>query len=412
MLSARDERRALKTVDEIALALVQGSTSPGSRHSLANGVAGLTLFYHYLARAQPGRGYEAAVERLRRQCLQLLVDVRMDASLYDGFSGVLWTLAHVSGETRAEGPSASREIDCAIREYLGTSPWRRPYDLVAGLAGHGVYALERLPDPVAADCLERVVERLDELAERSESGTSWLTPVRHVPEAQRVHAPNGYRNLGVAHGVPGALAVLAAAAGAGIAVERSRDLAEGAVRWLLAQSPPPGNGPRFAYWVAPNQAPAPSRSAWCYGDPGVAAALLTAARCAGKKDWEREAVAIGMLAARREPGQTGVKDAGLCHGAAGLGHIFNRLYQATGEAELGRAARDWLGRTLALRRPGEGVAGFAPHRARGDQATMARGFLTGAAGIGLALLAAVSDVEPAWDRLMLLSVRPETSSGS
>jgi lantibiotic biosynthesis protein len=29
------------------------------------------------------------------------------------------------------------------------------------------------------------------------------------------------------------------------------------------------------------------------------------------------------------------------------------------------------------------------------------GFLTGAAGIGLALLAAVSPVEPEWDRLLL-----------
>jgi hypothetical protein len=31
------------------------------------------------------------------------------------------------------------------------------------------------------------------------------------------------------------------------------------------------------------------------------------------------------------------------------------------------------------------------------------GFLTGAAGVGLALLAAISDVEPEWDRVLLLS---------
>ena len=34
------------------------------------------------------------------------------------------------------------------------------------------------------------------------------------------------------------------------------------------------------------------------------------------------------------------------------------------------------------------------------------GFLTGAAGIALALLAAVSDVEPAWDRVLLVSIPP------
>jgi hypothetical protein len=32
--------------------------------------------------------------------------------------------------------------------------------------------------------------------------------------------------------------------------------------------------------------------------------------------------------------------------------------------------------------------------------------LIGAAGVGLALLAAVSDVEPAWDRLLLASIPP------
>lgn len=34
------------------------------------------------------------------------------------------------------------------------------------------------------------------------------------------------------------------------------------------------------------------------------------------------------------------------------------------------------------------------------------GFLTGAAGIGLALLAAVAPVKPEWDRLLLVSIPP------
>jgi hypothetical protein len=34
------------------------------------------------------------------------------------------------------------------------------------------------------------------------------------------------------------------------------------------------------------------------------------------------------------------------------------------------------------------------------------GFLTGAAGIGLALLASVTSVEPEWDRLLLVAIPP------
>ncbi|MBI3726400.1 hypothetical protein HY251_20940, partial [bacterium] len=59
---------------------------------------------------------------------------------------------------------------------------------------------------------------------------------------------------------------------------------------------------------------------------------------------------------------------------------------------------------LALRESG-GVAGFRALRHRGGREVPVDdpGFLTGASGIGLALLAASTDLEPAWDRLLLLS---------
>ena len=71
---------------------------------------------------------------------------------------------------------------------------------------------------------------------------------------------------------------------------------------------------------------------------------------------------------------------------------------------LGKAARTWAERALAMRRPGEGIGGFL---ALVPDARLERGwnsdpgFLTGAAGVGLALLAAASPVEPAWDRALL-----------
>ncbi|SRR6266536_3468501 len=78
-----------------------------------------------------------------------------------------------------------------------------------------------------------------------------------------------------------------------------------------------------------------------------------------KKNGEREALAIARRADAREPEIAGVKDAGLCHGAAGLGHIFNRLFQATGEEVFREAARYWFERTLEMKRTGQGIAGFS-----------------------------------------------------
>jgi hypothetical protein len=76
-----------------------------------------------------------------------------------------------------------------------------------------------------------------------------------------------------------------------------------------------------------------------------------------------------------------------------------------------RSGRDWTRVAwLELRRPGKGIAGFQAYYAA-PVAGQPSGWLddssvlTGAAGTALALLAAISTVEPAWDRLLLVSLR-------
>ncbi|HEV7396137.1 MAG TPA: lanthionine synthetase LanC family protein, partial [Pyrinomonadaceae bacterium] len=149
-----------------------------------------------------------------------------------------------------------------------------------------------------------------------------------------------------------------------------------------------------------------ARLAWCYGDAGIAAVLLVAARSVKNSAWEREALKIAQSAAGRRADMTGVVDAGLCHGSAGLGHIFNRIFQATGKAWSQKAACSWFTHTMDQRKAGKGVAGFLSY-ARDDnnqpQWTEEIGLLEGAAGIALALLAATSSMAPSWDRVLLLS---------
>ena len=49
-------------------------------------------------------------------------------------------------------------------------------------------------------------------------------------------------------------------------------------------------------------------------------------------DSQREAEGWARAAVSRPRGDAGVVDGGLCHGAAGLAHLDNRLHQATGKA--------------------------------------------------------------------------------
>jgi hypothetical protein len=98
-------------------------------------------------------------------------------------------------------------------------------------------------------------------------------------------------------------------------------------------------------------------------------------------------------------------DAGLCHGACGLGHLFNRIYQSSRDEALADAARFWFKEVLRMRRPGRGVGGYEAWEP--DRGWIADpSFLTGAAGIALALLAATTSKEPEWDRALLVSSFP------
>lgn len=414
---AADQARA--AVAAIAASLVgslptvdDATAAPLARHvALESGRAGLALFYAYLARSTDDRAAAREAESLLTSALDVAPATGLGPSLYGGVAGLDWAAAHLHQLGIAEGNRAEPFGRWADARVAALGPVTDAgdldhYDLISGLVGVGIAALERLPSLPAAALLERIVLLLDERAERRADGITWWTAPEHTGQAENV--PRGWYNLGLAHGVPGVIALLGLVCAANVATPTARPLLDGAVAWLLAQRRSFENGACFPIYLAEGIEPLPGRLSWCYGDPGIAAALLVAARAVGEPAWEREAIALALAAAERPPEASGVLDATLCHGAIGVGHVFNRLFQATDEARLAEAARSWLARGLALRRPEVSSLGGFHAVMRDDDGRPARriafrGLLMGAAGLGLALLAATTDVEPAWDRILLLS---------
>lgn len=417
ILEGEQAAQAAVAIDAVAEAISKGPLPARNQGAgLAAGEAGIALFYEYLDRVHPGAGHgEIAQQRLER-AIEILASSSQFPSLFAGFTGVSWVVEHLQGgmiEEEDEDPNA--DIDAALLDHLRQISWPCEFDLVGGLVGYGVYALERLPRPSAAACLELVVERLAEIAQPRPGGLAWHKPYEMLPEPNKPWYPKGTDNLGVAHGTPGVIALLARVCTSGVAAERAHSLLTRAVPWLLAQKLPEDAISVFPYSVGLEVKIRPARNAWCYGDPGIALALLLAGRSAGEPAWEREALDVARRAARRPPENCHVEDAGLCHGAAGLGHLLNRLYQATGEPELLEAARAWFGRALDYWEPGRGIGGFLGYTPPDDDFDALvwneeAGFLAGSAGMALALLAASSGVDPAWDRVLLISPLPEKSA--
>lgn len=403
-------RRCWSLIEEIERCLVAHLSSPqdsgGLRDPmLASGGAGLALFFAYLGAAREDDSADHAFDALGR-CAEALAETSLRPSLYSGFCGVGWVVEHLTREIFEGDDDLSAEVDEALRHLLQGAQGSPMYELIGGLSGFGTYLVERLPHPAAAAPLGRILDLLEETAEESEAGITWYTQPEWLTPWQREEMPGGCYNLGVAHGVPGVLGFLAGAHRESVQDPRVKRLAEGVVRWVLGQRLPQMDESFIPAFVIPGKKPEPTRTAWCYGDLGVAAVLLSAARSFDRQDWEQEAVSIARLAARRPVETVKAIDTGLCHGTAGLAHLFNRFYQATGDPEMKEAALTWLRRTLDMQRPGEDFAGLRswvvsqPGQGHWEGE---HGFLTGIAGVGLALLAAVTEIEPAWDRVLLVS---------
>jgi lantibiotic biosynthesis protein len=335
--------------------------------------------------------------------------------LHGGLAGAGWVLAHITDDAG----EFLGEVDLTLLRAL-REPWPTGHDLIVGLAGIGMYFVERVRAGAGAETarsgVARVIEQLAAMADELPEGVAWLSRPELLPAWQLAISPSGHYDLGVAHGVPGVIAYLGKVAALDdpaleVVAGQASALCERAVGWFRSRSLPPDPLGRFSSWVMRgSEQRERARTAWCYGDPGIAAALWSAAIHTGADATEWRQLALECT--RRPAERSGVVDVSLCHGAAGLAHIYNRFFQASGDERFRQAARDWFERTLAMRRPGEGIAGFTCVRARnpGVDNTLEHqavsDFLDGAAGVALALVAGLGAEEPGWDRLLLCDVPP------
>lgn len=382
---------------------------------LARGAGGIALLFSYLNTTWPSAAYADTAERFYERAIEGASRGRLPHGLYAGYTGIAWLSEHLENRLFESDEDDSVEgVDEQLDEIVRQWSRNDVYDLISGLAGIGIYMSERLPRARAQKALASIVDRLDDMAETTDHGVTWFTPAASIPASQRARTPTGYYNLGVAHGVPGILPVLAVAATSGINQAKAHALLDGAVNWLLRQARNTEQTPTFATFITPGQTSiSRARLAWCYGDAGVAATLLCVADAVGRDDWRSFALNLARRSVTRTaPDDTRVRDPGLCHGAAGLAHLFNRIYQASQDNTLADAARYWLRQSLAMRRDDMPIGGYwRMHWQPGDkrapphgQPTTAAGFLEGAAGVALMLHAATTDIRPDWDRLLGVSL--------
>jgi len=420
---------AVDAINEIARAITAKDYRARTNGAVREQNYDEALLYGYLAVAYDDLHWAG----LATDCLNTAIERASQRTehpgLYGGLTGLGWTIEHLShllGSVPAsvcdleqlelqenEDEDLNAEIDLAVLRQLEHSDSSACYDLISGLVGFGTYFLERCPKGVALQGINSVFEKLEGLAIQTNAGITWFSGPELLPEWQRQQCPQGYYNLGVAHGIPGVIHFLNEVSGTDLVEPaRSNKLLQGAVNWLIAQQRPGESRSCFAPWIVPGGEISDSRLGWCYGDLGILAVLLQVSRRGARNEWSNFANNLLDRCLAWPPEETQVADACLCHGAIGVAHIFNRIYQSLGDPRCRTAALSWYYRALAMRRPDTGVGGFSalmrPDPKGPSVWEPSPAFLDGAGGIALGLLAAITKVPPQWDRLLLLSGRDFT----
>lgn len=372
------------------------------RFDLADGCAGTGIFLAEAARHLPDMVADEEVSKHVAAAVKALDVESAGLGLFHGTLGVACAIELQAVDSQeADGDDPNSEIDQLLATLLEHDDFVGRLDHVHGLAGMGRYLLtKRAP---SSSSIDRVVTLVGSHTVEDSTGISWFTPREFVPETRAPLYPSGHFDLGLAHGVPGIIAFLSAAHFAGHSRAETARLVDGGVSWLLSQSLDSARL-RFPTHISTTRRE-PGRDAWCYGEIGIACALLSAAEALDDGRLRAHAAAIALSSATRAVAEHCVIDSGLCHGSAGLAHMYRHFAVETGEPEFRKASEFWLQHTLKMREPNVGVAGFRGLKWFDGDAPRWKnqeGLICGAAGVGVMLLAHSFGASAAIDRLLAI----------
>ncbi|MFF5383715.1 lanthionine synthetase LanC family protein [Pedobacter suwonensis] len=206
-------------------------------------------------------------------------------------------------------------------------------------------------------------------------------------------------NLGLAHGITGIIKFCIECQRRGVCKNESASLCKELVLYLrknVNQNHSVSYFPKMINTRAKSEE-INSRLSWCYGDLGISFILYQVGKCF--KDTELMSFAVEILEkhAINIANNNEINDIGLCHGRAGILHIFNKMWLLTGRFSFKEASTFCVKKTLKEFNQIKSRLTIKETSNIDDYS-----LIFGSAGVGLALLSYInSDTE--WDDCFFLN---------
>lgn len=328
-------------------------------------------------------GFAMAAEHLTRAG-ELFEDLPLSTSMYRGVTGWGWALqTFPCANLIPWRDEVLEDLDELLADGIDVT--RRPnIDLINGLGGIVVYALARGSASASSALLWEVIE----YKVRS-CLTEWPRALEVNPTSRAIG------DLGVAHGMPGLLAVVIEAVKQElVSPDLIPDLAA-CLDSVWDEAFVMDGLPAFPARVGTSSQ---TRLAWCYGGLGLATLFLKAAAIAPKNVTRFQDLCRSSVAQYKR-GNHGIRDSSLCHGYAGVAVMVAHLLRSGDldhdlSASLGRVREDACLSALASEVNEGGKSAFLYFDSTEMRASS--NYLEGGPGVALALSAACADSARPW----------------
>ncbi|MCD4794091.1 MAG: lanthionine synthetase C family protein [Bacteroidales bacterium] len=389
-----------KKIDEIASILLKHNSKESI--SLLGGGSGVSLFFFIYSKLY-------ANEESNDFANSLLAEVFENDTVYPtfagGLSGIGWLIEFLEQNNLIECDTDETigELDEYLNKTMLSFLNEGNYDYLHGAGGIALYFLKRNRLNKFEGYISNFVDILKNKGVFDiENEVKWISKIG-------IHEPNptDVYNISLSHGLSSTISILTKICSQNINAKTSFELLKKSLNFLLRyQQDAEKIGSFFPSTVSiENHTASQSRLGWCYGDLGIAVSLYNAAKLLNDAEIEKFAIEVLLFnSKRRDLEENSVRDAGMCHGTAGIAHIYKRMFLNTRLKEFKETANFWYEQTLNMAYHKDSLSGYKAFRTEKYGGwTEEFGFLEGIAGIGLALMSSISDIDPAWDEILLLS---------
>jgi|GEM_PF-5994567 len=371
-------------------------------YSLMLGKGGNAIFYAYMYKAFKEPQFKKIAYDLIEEIIKNAAP-HLGKTFVDGYPGTTWLIAHLNRENIID-IDIKEIIDDEIEKYMKICStvylFDGNYDLFYGGLGACFYFFETKK----IEIIKSYVHMVNRLAVRNGDEITWYeSPVMAVSEGK---LPAARFNFSYSHGVPSIIYFLSLSYYHRIEKELCYQLIDGAIKWLAKYEMKDSNHFLPKRQVRVRELENLENIAehiplgWRDGDLGVAIGLFLAGYNCKNQGWQDLGIKISKKCLKRN--EEGLTDSNLCQGTSGAGHIYNRLYNYTGDKEFQHASLLFQRATISRAKFEHGKIKYS-HFLGNYGRIESSGLLYGEAGIGLSLLSLITDIEPKWDRCLLLS---------